>query len=58
MIRKLFSNLPSMLRDAVGLAGCASVSYGIWLIFEPAEFIALGALPMVGTMLSARSVGR
>lgn len=41
--------------DVAGLAGCASISYGVWLIYHPAGFIAAGVLLLTGSILAARS---
>lgn len=41
-------------RDALGLAAVASISYGAWLIYEPAGFIAGGALVLAGVLALAR----
>lgn len=42
------------LRDAAGLAAVASISYGAWLIYEPAGFIAGGLLVLAGVLAMAR----
>ncbi len=33
-----------MLRNALLVAGAAGVSYGVWLVYEPAGFIVAGVL--------------
>lgn len=43
------------LRDAAGVAGAASVSYGAWLIYEPAGFIVGGSIVLAAALLAARS---
>lgn len=43
--------------DAMILSGVASVSYGAWLVYEPAGFIAGGILSLVGGILVARKAG-
>lgn len=46
----------SLVRDAVALAGCASVAYGVWLLSHPAAFIAGGVLAAAAAVvLAARS---
>lgn len=45
----------ALIRDAAGLAGAASVSYGAWLIYEPAGFVAGGLILMVAAIAAARS---
>lgn len=42
------------VRDAAGLAGAASVSYGAWLIYEPAGFIVGGLLVLVAVVSASR----
>lgn len=41
--------------DVAGLAGCASISYGAWLIYRPAGFIVAGILLLAGSVLAARA---
>jgi hypothetical protein len=41
-------------RDVAGLSGIALVSYGAWLIYSPAGFIAGGAILLAGAVASAR----
>jgi hypothetical protein len=53
MWRSLALALPDLLRDLVGMAGAALVSYGAWLVYEPAGFIAGGAMLIAGTAYSA-----
>ncbi len=45
---------PNLLRDLAGLAAVAAISYGAWLAWPPAGFIAGGALVLAGVLLSAR----
>lgn len=42
-------------RDAIGLIGAASISYGAWLIYRPAGFIIAGAFCVVFAVFSARA---
>lgn len=42
------------IRDAAGLCGAASVSYGAWLVYEPAGFIVGGLLLLSGALMAAR----
>jgi hypothetical protein len=46
--------LGELARDAAGLAGACLLSYGAWLVYPPAGFIAGGALLIAGAWLSAR----
>jgi len=48
------SLLQSMLPDALMVAGTACVSYGAWLVYEPAGFIAGGVLLVTAGVLTAR----
>ncbi len=47
--------VPKFLRDCIGLAGVASISYGAWLAWPPAGYVAGGSLALVGVLLSTRS---
>lgn len=47
--------LPRFLRDGVGLAAVASISYGSWLAWEPAGYIVGGSLVLIGVLLWARN---
>ncbi|HLW94047.1 MAG TPA: hypothetical protein VKS25_01595 [Solirubrobacteraceae bacterium] len=41
---KLAEAVPVLLRDAAGLSGIGLISYGAWLVYAPAGYIAAGAL--------------
>lgn len=43
--------IPSTLCDLAVLAGAAAVSYGAWLIYQPAGFITGGLLLCAGGVL-------
>ncbi len=45
----------TLLRDAIGLAGMGSVSYGAWLVYPPAGFITGGVLMLSAACLLARA---
>ena len=45
--------VPSLVRDLAGLCGVGLVSYGAWMIYPPAGFIAGGILLIVGALLIA-----
>ncbi len=47
--------LPTLLRDAAGIAGAALIAYGAWQVFRPAGFITAGALMLAGVLRLARS---
>lgn len=46
--------LVSAAPDGLLVAGAATISYGAWLIYAPAGFIAGGALLVAGGVLMAR----
>jgi len=46
--------LTVLARDLAGIAAVGSISYGAWLIFAPAGFIAGGLLVLVGIIAAAR----
>jgi hypothetical protein len=41
-------------RDAAGFAAVASISYGAWLVYQPAGFIVGGSLILAGVIMAAR----
>lgn len=43
--------VPPLLKDGAGLAGCGLVSYGAWLMYEPAGFIVAGVLLLATSVL-------
>lgn len=45
--------IPDVIRDAAGICAVGSISYGAWLIDEPAGFIVGGSLVLVGVIASA-----
>lgn len=42
-------------RDAAGLVGVGLVSYGAWLIYEPAGLIVLGSIAIAFAWISGRN---
>lgn len=48
----------SIVPDTLMIAGAAGLSYGAWLIYEPAGFLVAGLLVLVAGILSARSVAK
>lgn len=50
--------LTSIIPDMLMLSGAAGLSYGAWLIYEPAGFLAGGALLLAGGVLTARVVAK
>jgi hypothetical protein len=42
-----------MIRDAAGLGSIASISYGAWLVYQPAGFIVGGALVLIVVLASS-----
>jgi len=43
-----------LIRDAAGMSGVALISYGGWLIYEPAGFIVAGSALVAGALLTAK----
>lgn len=48
------ASLVNAAPDGLLLGGAAAISYGAWLIYAPAGFIAGGALLIAGGVLMAR----
>lgn len=46
---------PFVIRDLAGILAVAAISYGSWLAYAPAGFVAGGVLVLTGVVLSARS---
>jgi hypothetical protein len=40
-----------LVRDGIALCAAASITYGVWLIYEPAGFIVAGLLALAGLYL-------
>lgn len=51
------SKILVVVRDLIGIMAVASMSYGAWLIYEPAGFIVGGALVLSGVVVLARGDG-
>ena len=45
--------MADMIRDAAGLCGVAAISYGSWLVYEPAGFIVGGAIVLCVVLVSS-----
>lgn len=45
---------PAIARDLAAVSGAGLISYGAWLAYEPAGYIALGAMLLSACVLSAR----
>lgn len=54
-MKKIFT---SLLPDALMVAGAAGLSYGSWLIYEPAGYLVGGGLVLIGGILCARVVAK
>ncbi|MBX9944858.1 MAG: hypothetical protein K2Y40_12315 [Reyranella sp.] len=52
-VRTIAGVVPGLVRDLAGLCGVGLVSYGAWMIYPPAGFIAGGILLIVGALLIA-----
>lgn len=50
--------LADVIRDIAGVGAVASISYGAWLIYQPAGFIVGGALVLTGVIASGRCAAR
>jgi len=46
----------SILPDILMLAGAAGISYGAWLVYQPAGFLVGGGLVLLAGVLCARVV--
>jgi hypothetical protein len=55
VMKQLRAALPAVARDALGLTGAASISYGTWIIYRPAGFIVAGSLLLAACLLLARA---
>lgn len=44
-----------LIIDLAGLAGATAISYGAWLVYEPAGFIVGGTLLLAAAWIGARS---
>lgn len=49
--------LPGAVCDLAGGLGVVLVSYGAWLVYEPAGYIVAGLLLMAGAMILGRKFG-
>ncbi len=45
--------IPDLLRDVAGLAAVGLISYGAWLVYEPAGYITGGVLLLAGTLVTS-----
>lgn len=45
---------PTAFADLAGMGGLGAISYGAWLIYQPAGFIVAGALVVAIRYLAAR----
>lgn len=46
--------LPEIAADIAGVLGGLALSYGAWLVYHPAGFIAAGTLLLAGAVLYSR----
>lgn len=51
----MLNKIVSLLPDALMISGGAALSYGAWLIYQPAGYIVAGILLVVAGVLSARA---
>lgn len=55
-LRWLRGSAPALFFDLAGTAGVALISYGAWLIYEPAGYITGGIMLVAGALLGARRI--
>lgn len=48
----------SLLPDALMVVGAATVSYGVWLAYEPAGYVVAGLFALASGLLLARKGGQ
>ena len=53
LVTAFCKKLPDLLRDVAGLIAVASISYGAWLVYEPAGYIVAGVLILVGVIMNS-----
>ena len=53
LITAFCKKLPDLLRDVAGLAAVAMISYGTWLVYEPAGYIVTGILILIGVIMNS-----
>ena len=49
--------IQSLLPDALMIMGASAISYGAWLIYQPAGYVVGGAFIMAAGILAARGTG-
>jgi hypothetical protein len=55
-LRELAALAAGWLPDALMAAGTGGISYGAWLVYQPAGFIVGGAFLLAAGVLAARKV--
>lgn len=50
------SAAPAIARDLAAVSGAGLVAYGAWLAYPPAGYVALGAMLLAVSIISARRV--
>jgi hypothetical protein len=45
---------PALLRDLLGLASIGAITFGAWMIYHPAGWIAGGAMGLALVLISGR----
>lgn len=53
-MKKLINSLP----DALMIVGASAISYGAWLIYQPAGFIVAGCFALAAGVMAARVAGK
>lgn len=54
-MKRLLQEFPTLLRETLGLVGVGLVSYGAWLAYHPAGYMAAGILLILGALRAARA---
>lgn len=54
-IKRVAGGLPGMLPDAMLIAGAGLVSYGAYMVYEPAGYMVCGVFFLIGGWFVARS---
>ena len=52
-IAAISRKIPDLLRDIAGIIAVAMISYGAWLVYEPAGYIVGGLLMLIGVIMNS-----
>jgi hypothetical protein len=56
-LQKMLAAAAGWLPDALMAVGTGSISYGAWLVYQPAGYIVGGGLVLTAGVLAARKAG-